>query len=54
MSKANKQETMEEVKTEAVEKVLKPFVFPEREVTILAESLEEATAIYHSRYQSNA
>lgn len=54
MSKATKQETMEEVKTEAVEKVLKPFVFPDREVTIFAESLEEATEIYNSRYPSNA
>jgi hypothetical protein len=33
---------------------LKPFFFPEREVSILAETLEEATAIYNSRYQSNA
>lgn len=54
MSKTQKQETTEEVKTEAVEKVLKPYLFPEREVTIFAESLEEATNIYNSRYTSNA
>lgn len=54
MNKAHKQETTEEVKTESVEKVMKPYLFPEREVTILAESLEEATKIYNSRYPSNA
>lgn len=54
MSKTQKQETTEEVKTEAVEKVLKPYLFPEREVTILAETLEEATEIYNSRYNPTA
>jgi hypothetical protein len=53
MSKNAKPEATTEAKAE-VEKVLKPFFFPEREVSILAETLEEATAIYNSRYQSNA
>lgn len=57
MSKTAKQEGAEEVKAEKAEPVAvskKPFFFPEREVAILAETLEEATAIYNSRYNSNA
>lgn len=54
MSKDTKKEPVAEVQTEAVQPVLKTYLFPEREVTILAESLEQATEIYNSRYPSNA
>lgn len=54
MSKDTKKEPIAEVETEAVQPVLKPYLFPEREVSILAESLEQATEIYNSQYPSNA
>lgn len=53
MKKAPTPEVERSVNEREVQPVLKPYLFPEREVTIRAASLEEATKIYNSRFNKS-
>lgn len=48
------EENVDQGVQEAEKPALKTYLFPEREVSIVAESLEEATKIYNSRFNPTA